>query len=136
MLTSHTRTCIPRHALQPRTDKETRRGQECNNCDRPSEETPRANHCRVTRIDRPCIFPVIILLAVLLSAKRFDRTVGEIGAFLALFPIWAGTLTVGCLVMIPMWIWRLCIRLTRKTRAETAHQKQLWDQWMDGPYPL
>jgi hypothetical protein len=82
-----------------------------------------------------CIFPVVILVAVLLGAKHFDRTVWVLGVFLAVFPIWVGTLTVGCLVMIPVWIWRLWNRLSGESAGETTPQKQLWDQWMDGPYP-
>ena len=83
-----------------------------------------------------CMFPIVILLAASLTAKRHDRTLWEIATFLTLFPIWMGTLTVGCLVMIPVWIWRLCKRLPRTSAAKTTPQKQLWDRWMDVPEPL
>jgi hypothetical protein len=83
-----------------------------------------------------CIFPVVILLAASLAAKHHDRTIWEIATFVTLFPIWVGTLTVGCLVMIPVWIWRLCKRLTGKNAGKTIPQKQLWDRWIDGPEPL
>ena len=61
-----------------------------------------------------CIFPVVILLTALLAFKNLDGTVWALAAFLALFPVWVGTLTVGCVVMIPVWIWRLCNRLPGK----------------------
>jgi uncharacterized membrane protein YhaH (DUF805 family) len=83
-----------------------------------------------------CIFPIVILLAASLTAKRHDRTLWEIATFLTLFPIWVGTLTVGCLVMIPVWIWRLCKRLSGTNAAKTTPQGRLWDRWIDGPEPL
>jgi hypothetical protein len=83
-----------------------------------------------------CIFPVVFLLAAVLAVKRPDRTVWELATFLTFFPIWTGTLTVGCLVMIPVWIWRLCKRLSGNNRAKTTAHEKLWDQWMDGPEPL
>ena len=83
-----------------------------------------------------CIFPVVILLTASLAAKHHDRTIWEIATFVTLFPIWVGTLTVGCLVMIPVWIWRLCKRFSGTSAAKTIPQKQLWDRWLDGPEPL
>jgi hypothetical protein len=80
-----------------------------------------------------CNFPVATLLGASLAAKRPDSTVWGVATFLTLFPIWVGTLTVGCLVMIPVWIWRLCQRLSGKHAAKTKPQNQLWDQWIDGP---
>jgi hypothetical protein len=91
---------------------------------------------RVATVLTLCICPLVFLLAVLLGAQRLDRTVWEIVTFLTLFPIWVGALTVGCLVMIPVWIWRLCKRLFVKNAAKTTPQKQLWDRWIDGPEPL
>jgi hypothetical protein len=83
-----------------------------------------------------CIFPFAILLAALLTAKRHDHTVWEVATFLTLFPIWVGTLTVGCLVMIPVWIWRLCKRLSGTNAGKNIPQGRLWDRWMDGPEHL
>jgi uncharacterized membrane protein YhaH (DUF805 family) len=83
-----------------------------------------------------CIFPFVFLLAASLTAKRHDRTLWELTTFLTLFPIWVGTLTVGCLVMIPVWIWRLCKRLARKGAGKPIPYGRLWDRWMDGPEPL
>jgi hypothetical protein len=53
--------------------------------------------------------------------------------FLAVFAIWVGTLTIGCLVMIPV---KICKQLSGKDAAKTTPQKLLWDKWMDGPEPL
>ena len=50
--------------------------------------------------------------------------------------LWVGTLTVGCLVMIPVCIWRLTKRLAELDRAKTTPQGGLWDQWMDSPEPM
>ncbi len=79
-----------------------------------------------------CIFPAVILLVALLAAEHPDRPVWGLATFLTLFPIWVGALTVGGLVMIPVWIWRLSKRLFVKNAAKTTPQKQLWDQWLDG----
>jgi hypothetical protein len=80
-----------------------------------------------------CISPLVILLTASLAAKHHDGGVWGIAAFLTLFPIWVGTLTVGCLVMIPLWIWRLCKRLSGTISPKSTPQKQLWDRWVDGP---
>jgi hypothetical protein len=50
--------------------------------------------------------------------------------------VWIGTLTVGCLVMVPVWIWRLSKRLARQRVRKVTPQEQLWDRWIDGPEPL
>lgn len=80
-----------------------------------------------------CISPIVTLLAALLFAKNLDGSVWGMAAFLTVVPIWVGTLTVGCLVMIPVWIWRLCQRISGPKAAKPSYEKQLWDQWMDGP---
>ena len=64
------------------------------------------------------------------------QSIGDVWAlsavlwFLSVFAIWIGTLSVGCLVMIPV---KICKRLSRRNAAKTAPQKPLWDRWMDGP---
>jgi hypothetical protein len=55
---------------------------------------------------------------------------------LTILILWLGTLTVGCLVMIPVALWRLSKLLTRKGAEKTTPQGRLWDQWIDGPEPL
>ena len=55
---------------------------------------------------------------------------------LTILILWIGTLTVGCLVMIPVSLWRLSKLLTRKGAEKTTPQGRLWDQWIDGPEPL
>jgi hypothetical protein len=55
---------------------------------------------------------------------------------LGVLAVWLGTLSVGCVVMTPVWIWRLCKRLAGKIAGKTTPQGRLWDQWMDGPEPL
>ena len=55
---------------------------------------------------------------------------------LGVLAVWLGTLSVGCLVTTPVWIWMLCKRLAGKSAEKTTSQGRLWDQWMDGPEPL
>ncbi len=55
---------------------------------------------------------------------------------LTILILWIGTLTVGCLVMIPLAIWRLSKLLARKGAEKTTPQGRLWDQWIDGPEPF
>jgi len=55
---------------------------------------------------------------------------------LTIVAVWVGTLTVGWLVMFPLWIWRLSKRLAQMDTAKTIPQGQLWDRWMDGPEPI
>jgi len=50
--------------------------------------------------------------------------------------IWIATLTIGCLVMIPVGIWRLRQRLARQRAGKSRPRGQLWDRWIDGPEPL
>jgi hypothetical protein len=50
--------------------------------------------------------------------------------------IWAITITIGCLVMIPVGIWRIRRQLSRGIPAKVANHGQVWDRWMDGPEPF
>src|SRR5262245_50099314 len=56
--------------------------------------------------------------------------------FLTVVAVWIGTLTVCCLVMIPLWIWRHSKRLARIGEGKVPPQERLWDRWIDGPEPL
>jgi hypothetical protein len=49
--------------------------------------------------------------------------------------VWIVALTIGCLVMIPVGIWRLRQRLARERAWKVTPQGQLWDRWMDGSGP-
>ncbi len=55
---------------------------------------------------------------------------------LLVFASWVGTLIVGCLIMIPVWIWWFGKRLAQTGLKRTIPKERLWDQWMDGPEPL
>ncbi len=57
-------------------------------------------------------------------------------AVLLVFASWVGTLIVGCLIMVPVWIWRFGKHLAQARIRVTVPQGRLWDQWMDGPEPL
>ena len=47
--------------------------------------------------------------------------------------VWIVAVTIGCLVMVPVGIWRLGKRLARHGAGKVVHQGQLWDRWIDGP---
>ena len=49
--------------------------------------------------------------------------------------VWIVALTIGCLAMIPVGIWRLSKRLARQGVGKVTPQGQLWDRWIDGPEP-
>jgi hypothetical protein len=81
----------------------------------------------------------VTAVTLVIAAVQCYFEVWAIGADLWLFSVlavWIGTLTVGCLVMIPVGIWRLSKRLARKGAGRTIPQGQLWDRWMDGPEHL
>ena len=73
---------------------------------------------------------------VVIAAVQSNVEVWALSAalwFLAVVAIWVGTISVGCLVMIPVKIRK---QLSGKNAAKTAPQKLFWDKWMDGPEPL
>src|SRR3954465_5537601 len=55
---------------------------------------------------------------------------------LTILVIWIFALIIGCLVMIPVGIWRLGKRLARQGARRDTSQGRLWDRWIDGPEPL
>jgi hypothetical protein len=61
-----------------------------------------------------CVGPIVILNAAILSAHNANKELWVAAAFVTLFPIWAGTLIVGCLVTVPVAIWRLGKRLAQE----------------------
>lgn len=81
-----------------------------------------------------------VTVAMLVTAVRQgNREVWLMAAILwplTLLVIWIVTLTIGCLVMIPVGIWRLGKRLARQGAWKATFQGRLWDRWIDGPEPL
>ena len=80
----------------------------------------------------------VTALAVLIAAIKVDPDVWVLVAglwFLIVLAVWFGILTVGCMIMIPVWIWRLTKRLARTGAEVTMPHGGLWDQWLDGPEP-
>ncbi len=88
-----------------------------------------------------CVIAVTPLIAVLgvIKVNSEDRAstalVCFLGILVGILIIWAGTLIVGCLIMVPVWIWRFGERLAQSRIKVTTSQERLWDQWMDGPEP-
>jgi hypothetical protein len=81
----------------------------------------------------------VTVVTLVIGAVQYSFDVWAISAalwFLTVLAVWIGTLTVGCLVMIPVGIWRLCKRPARKGQSETIARGRLWDRWMDGPEPI
>jgi hypothetical protein len=82
---------------------------------------------------------VVTIVTLVIAALQFSFEVWAISAvlwFLIVLAVWIGTLSVGCLVMVPVGIWRLSKRLARGGLGETIPHGQLWDRWMDGPEPM
>ena len=80
----------------------------------------------------------VTAITVVIAAVGSDVEVWALSAtlwVLAVLAIWVGTMGVGCLVMIPVEIWRLGKRHSGKNAAKTA-PRLLWDKWMDGPERL
>jgi hypothetical protein len=55
---------------------------------------------------------------------------------LTILILWIGTLTIGCLVMIPVVVCRLSKLMARHGAEKITPQGRVWDQWIDGPEPL
>jgi hypothetical protein len=80
----------------------------------------------------------VTAVAIVIAAVPSFLVVWASVAFLWLLTVlavWIGTLAVGCLVMIPLGIWRFSKRLARKGAGKVIAQGRLWDRWMDGPEP-
>jgi hypothetical protein len=61
-------------------------------------------------------------------------------AIAILFPvtimgIWTVCFAIGCLVMIPVAIWRLSTQVARHRAGKVTPLGQLWDEWIDRPWP-
>ena len=81
-----------------------------------------------------------VVLAILVTAAlQGNHEVWSVASILCLgttLIIWIVVLTIGCLVMVPVGIWRLCKRLARRDAAKVTPQGRLWDRWIDGPEPI
>src|SRR4051794_36803221 len=79
-------------------------------------------------------------IAILVTASvQGNHEVWAIASILCLWTtlvVWIVALTIGCLVMVPVGIWRLGKRLARQSATKTVPQGRLWDRWIDGPQPL
>jgi hypothetical protein len=76
------------------------------------------------------------LTMFLCAATMGDQRVWQVIALLCastVGAIIALTLSIGCLVMLPITAWRLAERLTARRRARTVPSSQLWDDSVDGP---
>ena len=81
----------------------------------------------------------VTVVTLVIAAVQYSFEVWAISAalwFMIVVAVWIGTLTVGCLVMIPVGIWRLSKRLARGGLGETIPQGRVWDRWMDGSEPM
>jgi uncharacterized protein (DUF2062 family) len=79
---------------------------------------------------------VAILVTAAIQGNPYVWAVTAILCPVTILLVWIVTLTIGCLVMIPVGIWRLSKRLARQGAEKTIFQGPLWDQWIDGPEPL
>ena len=76
-------------------------------------------------------------IASVLTSYRFEPILiwKVIGFFLVLFVsvLWFCTICVGCLIMIPVEIWRFSHRRTRTDPKKVAPEEGLWDRYLDAP---
>jgi hypothetical protein len=76
------------------------------------------------------------LAMFLCAAAMGNQRVWQITALLCVSTvaaIIALTLSIGCLVMLPIAAWRFVERLTARWRARTVPSSHLWDNAVDGP---
>ena len=78
----------------------------------------------------------VVLVVILLSGDPQLLQVSGLLCVVTITLIWTITLTIGCLVMIPVGIWRIGRQLSRGVPQKVASQGRVWDRWMDGPEPL
>jgi hypothetical protein len=78
----------------------------------------------------------VVLVVILLSGDPQLLQVSGLLCVVTITVIWTITLTIGCLVMIPVGIWRIGKQLSRGIPQKGTSQGRVWDRWMDGPEPL
>jgi len=78
----------------------------------------------------------VMLTFVLLSGDPQLGMVGGVLCLLTIVAIWTLTITIGCVVMIPVGVWRIGKRIAQDNPRKSANRGQVWDRWMDGPEPL
>ncbi len=76
-------------------------------------------------------------IASVFASYRFEPILvwKVIGFFLVLYVsvLWFCTICVGCLIMIPVGIWRFSQRHAHTDPKKTAREEGLWDRLLDGP---
>jgi len=79
----------------------------------------------------------VFAIASVFTSYRFEPILvwKVIGFFLVLYVsvLWFCTICVGCLIMIPVGIWRFSQRRAQTDPKKTAHEEGLWDRLLDGP---
>jgi hypothetical protein len=75
----------------------------------------------------------VMLAIMLLSGDPQLWHVSGLLCLLTIAAIWTVTITIGCLVMIPVGLWRISRQLSRGVPSNAVPQGQVWDRWMDGP---
>jgi hypothetical protein len=78
--------------------------------------------------------PILAIGVFLWNAEVW--AIAQILWLVIVLAVWGGTLTVGCLVMIPLGMRRLSKRLAQKDGQKTIPKAALWDQWMDSREPI
>jgi hypothetical protein len=78
----------------------------------------------------------VMLVIMLLSGDPLLWQFSAVLCFGTIAAIWTITITIGCLVIIPVALWRIGRQLSRGIPANLAPHGQVWDRWMDGPDAL
>jgi len=77
-----------------------------------------------------------MLVTAVIQGNHKTWIIAAVPCPVTILVIWIATLTIGCLAMIPVGIWRLSKRLARQGVGKVTPQGQPWDRWIDGPEPL
>jgi hypothetical protein len=80
--------------------------------------------------------PVAMVVTAIVTGSNEVWAVGAFLWLVTIIAVWIVVLTFGCLVMIPVWFWRLGKRLGRQVAGKATPKGRLWDQWIDGPEPV
>jgi hypothetical protein len=78
-----------------------------------------------------------VMLVIMLFSG--DPQLWQVSGFLwlaTIAAIWTITITIGCLVMIPVGIWRISRQLSGGVSEKVASHGLVWDRWLDGPEAL
>src|SRR3954451_5201797 len=70
---------------------------------------------------------IAILVTACIEGDHEGWVIASVLCLWTILIVWIVALTIGCLVMVPVGIWRLGKRLARQSATKTVPQGRLWD---------